>query len=212
MPEASIETRRPFRKQTHSKLSCGTKTETRGVRRTQRGGFNAELETWLTQHESLLGERSTFGGLVASIERGVTSGNSGTKGCGISRIEPFEGWISLRNVHAQIGRAGKCELAFRMLTRVERWLLCSRYLYVKTALPPGMYGALGDLSVVAMVVADQLDLLPELFQDAAKQRFRDWEPMAARMLEKAHRSYTEAKAEVEREEAAEALQESGATQ
>jgi hypothetical protein len=173
---------------------------------TQRGGYSAELETWLTTHESLLGERSAFSGLVASIERGATSGNSGTKGCGITRVEPFENWKKLRDVHNVIGRAGKCEMAFRMLTTYERWLLCARYLFVKTALPAGMHGTLGDLSAVAFVVADRLGLQAVIWQDASNQRTRRWESVAVMALKEAHQQWQMARAEVDRELAAESGQ------
>lgn len=168
----------------------------------QPGGYSAELEQWLRNNASLMGEHSNFGGLISSIERGGSGGNRGTKGVGIVRIEPFEAWEELAHLHAAFGRSRRCERAWRMLTTYERWLLCARYLYTRERLPAGVHGQLGDLSVVAYVVADRLGLTHRLALDASKNRTRQWENISAIVLEEAHRSWFAARAEVDREAAA----------
>jgi hypothetical protein len=173
----------------------------------QRGGYSAELANWLQNNASLMGERSNFGGLVASIERGGSGGCRGTKGVGVVRIEPFESWAKLKELHGAFDRAAKCEQAWRALTTYERWLLCARYLFSRDKLPAGMLGQLGDLSVVAYVVADRLGIASRLALDASKQRTRQWESVCAIALDEAHRSWQLARADVDREEAAESMAE-----
>lgn len=171
---------------------------------TQAGGYDAELEQWLTQESSLLGERSAFGGLIASIERG-TGGCKGSKGCGMTRHEPFETWTYWGDVFKAVDRTTACRQAFFRLELQERWLLCARYLANKGKLPPGLIGGLGDLAAVAVVLADCLGLSARLWSDTAdekrKAKLSRWESMAAIALEEAHRSWKTARAQVATEEA-----------
>lgn len=165
----------------------------------QPGGYSAELESFLQSRASLMGERSNFEGLAAAIERGGSGGNRGTKGVGIVRVEPFENWDRWGDVFKRFDRDAKCELAWRSLTTYERWLLCARYCYTRERLPAGVHGQLGDLSVVAYVVADRLGLAHTLALDASKNRTRRWEAIAEIALEDAHRSWCESRADVDRD-------------
>lgn len=129
-----------------------------------RGGYNYEIDWWLTQSSSLMGERSNFGGLVAAIERGGTGGCSGTKGCGMIRVEPFETRGQLHasadghgSIHGDFDRVRACEYTWRHIGNYSRWVLAARYCYDRNKLPIGLYGQLGDLSAVAYVVAMRLD-------------------------------------------------------
>ncbi len=168
-----------------------------------RGGYSAEVESWLTEYAASMGDRSTHAALVAAIERGANGGNSGTKGCGILRREPFENWRgSLRSLHGAMDKAKRCEMALRMLTTYERWQLCARYMCRIANLPIGMNEQLGELSAVAIVVADRLGLSHRLAADATKKRFRQWTDVAAMALQDTHDQYYLARAEVDRELAA----------
>lgn len=124
-------------------------------RPTQRGGYSAELESFLTTSSSLLGERSNFSGLVASIERGGSGGCSGTKGVGMTRFEPFENWKGefFKSVHQAFSRLELCEAAWRRMGLRNQWILAARYCYSREKLPHGMHGQLGDLSAVVLVLA-----------------------------------------------------------
>jgi hypothetical protein len=90
-------------------------------------------------------------------------------------------------------------MAFRTVTLYERWLFCGRYLYTITSLPAGMHGKLGDLSVVALIVADRLGLRERFERDIAESNCSDWEDIAAKSLEQAHLSWYAARAEVDAE-------------
>jgi hypothetical protein len=166
---------------------------------TQPGGYDAELEQWLAGESSLLGERSAFDGLIASIERG-TGGCKGTKGVGSTRHEPFENWPNWPAVIGAVDRSTACRHAFFALTTHERWLLCARYLPNKSKLPPGLIGALGDLSAVSVVLAEMLGIAPRLWSDAGhdarKAKLGRWENIAAIALEEAHRAWKTARARV----------------
>jgi len=172
---------------------------------TQRGGYNREVEWWLTELARLMGQRSNFGGLVAVIERGGTGGNSGTKGCGMIRIEPFENAGILhstrygeRSVHGDFSRMRLCERAWSDLSIYARWLLTARYCYSREKLPPGIHGQLGDLSAVAFVVAQFSDyarlpgsvrkpMVDRILEGASKKDALVWaEKSAARELGQAH--------------------------
>lgn len=169
-----------------------------GKSTTQRGGYNREVEWYLTEVARLMGERSNFGGLVAVIERGGTGGCKGTKGCGIVRIEPFENGPELVLLHRDFGRARRCEATWEALSTYHRWLLAARYCYSREKLPPGLHGQLGDLSVVAMVAAASVDeahrhedghkcQVARLLDGAPKKGGNKWaENLAARELEHAH--------------------------
>lgn len=180
-------------------LSSDTQAKKRSQINKQAGGYSAELENFLQSRASLLGERSNFEGLTAAIERGGSGGNRGTKGVGIVRVEPFEQWESLPGLHKAFDRDSRCERAWRMLTTYERWLLCARYLYTRDRLPAGVHGQLGDLSVVAYVVADRLGLAHRLALDASKTRTKRWESVAEIALEDAHRAWYECRADADRE-------------
>jgi hypothetical protein len=166
------------------------------------GGYSKELENFLQTRASLLGEHSNYGGLVASIQRGGSGGNRGTKGVGIVRVEPFEDWEHLGALHKAFGRDTKCERAWRALTSYERWLLCARYLGIREQLPVGMLGQLGDLAVVAYVVADRLGLRVAMDRDARKNRTSRWGYICSIALQEAHRAWFDARAEVDSEDVA----------
>lgn len=170
------------------------------------GGYNAELEQWLQNNAEFMGERSNFGGLVAAIEKGGNQGNSGTKGVGCVRIEPFEEWKKLKDLHHAMERAARTQLAFQELTTYERWLLCARYVPENRKVKqqfPGLHGQLGDLIVVAFVFAEHAGLLARLFLDAGRQRSVRWiEAATGVALEEAHGAFAEARARVDAEIAA----------
>lgn len=160
------------------------------------GGYSQELESWLRDRASLMGERSNFAGIVAAIEKGATGGNSGTKGCGIVRIEPFESWESLHVLHDTFERAGRCELAFRELTTFERWLACARYLYRRETVPAPMHLKLGHLSCVALVVAGKLGLHEQLLVDGWDGKADGWLRVAEVACEAMHQAWSASCAEV----------------
>jgi len=137
--------------------SSETETKRHVPRITQRGGYNAELENWLTNSASMMGERSNFAGLVASIERGGSGGCRGTKGVGMVRYDPFEHWGSIIALNRAFDRAERCDIAWRQLIHYDQWLLAARYCYSREKLPHGMHGQLGDLSAVAFVCAHVFD-------------------------------------------------------
>lgn len=178
---------------------------------TQRGGYNREVEWYLTEVSRLMGERSNFGGLVAVIERGGTGGNSGTKGCGMIRIEPFENSGELSRIHGEFKRMRRCELAWLALSLEARWLLSARYCYSREKLPPGLHGQLGDLSGVAFVVAAISDNNPgpkhrcqidRLVSGAPKKGALKWaEDSAAKALDTAHSLWGVCRAHVDTMEA-----------
>jgi hypothetical protein len=165
----------------------------------QRGGYSAELELFLTTTAALMGERSNFDGQVAAIERGGSGGNSGTKGVGVIRIEMFESWESLDKLHKTFDRSRRCLMSWRMLSQYERDLAEARYLYCQKKLPPGLHGQLGDLSLVAYVVAERLGLSARLVRDIASERSRQWENVCAIAVEELHASWCEARAAVNEE-------------
>lgn len=173
-------------------------------RPTQRGGYSAELENFLTTSSTLLGERSNFGGLVASIERGGSGGCSGTKGVGMLRIEPFENWDGrfFEKVHQSFGRYSLCNVTWKRLGLRHQWRLSARYCYSREKLPHGLHGQLGDLSVVAFVIALESDdpaaSVEKLFRGAAKRGgLKSVEQTAARQLEISHRVWTVERAHVD---------------
>lgn len=158
-------------------------------RATQRGGYNREVEWYLTETARLTGERSNFGGLVAVIERGGTGGNSGTKGCGMTRIEPFEFGPELVLVHKDFRRLRQCDGAWARLSAHHQAILHARYCYSRERLPPGLHGQLGDLSEVAVVLLRRRgeSELARLLKGAAKKGALAWaEKLAAKELEQAH--------------------------
>lgn len=158
-------------------------------RATQRGGYNREVEWYLTETARLTGERSNFGGLVAVIERGGSGGCSGTKGCGMTRIEPFEFGPELVLVHKDFTRLRLCDAAWNRLGMAHQAILHARYCYSRERLPPGLHGQLGDLSEVAIVLVRRKgeDELARLLKGAAKKGGLTWaEKLAARELEVAH--------------------------
>jgi hypothetical protein len=178
---------------------------------TQRGGYNREVEWYLTEVSRLMGERSNFGGLVAVIERGGTGGNSGTKGCGIIRVEPFEASGDLSVIHRDFKRARRCEIAWSKLSLEARWVLAARYCYRREKLPHGLHGQLGDLSGVAFVVAALSDANPgprhkcqidRLVTGAPKKGSLAWaEVSAEKALKNAHSLWKVCRAHVETMEA-----------
>ena len=136
----------------------------RVVTNSKRDQYNHEIEWYLTEVCSIMGEKSNFCGLVAVIERGGNGGCSGTKGCGITRVEPFENCGALhvtsengRSIHADFERIRECDETWRRIGQFSRWVLAARYCYSRDKLPPGLHGQLGDLSAVAYVVATRLD-------------------------------------------------------
>jgi len=168
-------------------------TETSRV--TQRGGYNREVEWYLTEVSRLHGERSNFAGLVAAIERGGSGGCSGTKGCGIVRIEPFENAGELVDIHRNFRRANACQTTWLRLSLETRWVLAARYCYTREKLPPGLHGQLGDLSAVAVVMAALRDATGEheasqfdrLMAASQKKSGNQWaEKMAETGLKQAH--------------------------
>jgi hypothetical protein len=177
----------------------------------QRGGYNREVEWYLTELSRIMGERSNFGGLVASIERGGSGGNSGTKGVGMVRIEPFENAGNLhatldddRSVHGTFARAYACEQTWRRLGIHRQWRLAARYCLTREKLPPGLHGQLGDLSAVAFVVAYQAgpEQVQRLWVGAAKKGALRWaEDAAAKALEIDHAVWDEERAGVNRRKA-----------
>jgi hypothetical protein len=174
----------------------------------QRGGYNREVEWYLTELSRIMGERSNFGGLVASIERGGSGGNSGTKGVGMVRIEPFENAGNLhattsddRSIHGDFARANACEQTWRRLGIHYQWIGSGRYCLKREKLPPGLYGQLGDLSGVAFVLAYESgpDQVERLIVGASKKSGLRWaEDGAAKELERMHSVWTEERAGVDR--------------
>jgi hypothetical protein len=130
---------------------------------TQRGGYNREVEWYRTETARLMGERSNFAGLVAAIERGGSGGCSGTKGCGMIRIEPFEntGGQFFEKPHREMQRMRRCDHAWRDLGTRGQLILDGRYIFPLGILPPGIHGQLGDLSGVVWVLAILMDNEPE---------------------------------------------------
>lgn len=179
---------------------------------TQRGGYNREVEWYLTEVSRLHGERSNFAGLVAAIERGGSGGCSGTKGCGIVRIEPFEnrGGEFFKDVHKDFARANSCEATWLRLGVETRWILAARYCYTREKLPPGLHGQLGDLSAVAVVMAALRDATGEheasqfdrLMVASQKKGGNQWaEKMAETGLKQAHEMWATLRAHIETMEA-----------
>lgn len=166
---------------------------------TQRGGYSGELESWLVNRALLMGERSTFSGIVAAIEKGGDSGNSGTKGCGVKRVEPFENWKSLPALHRAFDRDARCEAAFRALTTQERWFAAARYCAKRESYPAGLHGQLGDLAAVAVVVAASIsrEMLRRFLDDASRGRSKGWEDIACKACEEMHKSWAAARVEVD---------------
>jgi hypothetical protein len=169
----------------------------------QRGGYNREVEWYLTELSRIMGERSNFGGLVASIERGGSGGCSGTKGVGMVRVEPFENWDGefFAKVHQAFGRANACEQTWRRCGLHVQWILAARYCLTREKLPPGLHGQLGDLSAVAFVVAYQAgpEQVQRLFAGADKKGGLRWaEDAAAKQLEIGHAVWEEERAGVDR--------------
>lgn len=149
---------------------------------TQKGGYNREVEWWLTEVARLHGEKSNHAGVVAAIERGINGGCKGTKGCGIIRVEPFEndgrlraGFEGGRSIHGDFARARACEAAWRALRLPTQWILAARYCYTRNNLPPGILGQLGDLAVVAIVVV--------AIRDAQNEGVEGYRSQFARLME-----------------------------
>jgi hypothetical protein len=175
------------------------------------GGYSGELERWLRTNAVMMGERSNFGGLKAAIERGGSGGNSGTKGVGVTRLEPFTQCrcdpddpsdkgcpvCSFKLVTKRFDDSDKCWRAWRMLTDYERALLAARYLCQLNQMPPGLIGQLGDIAAVGLVVAHKLTIAGRFIQDLAKGRVRLWEPVINASLSEAHRSWFAARAEID---------------
>lgn len=193
----------------------------------QRGGYSAELENWLRSNAAMMGERSNLPGLVAAIERGVDSGNKGTKGVGVVRIEPFTQCAcvpqlpgepritgvrrscptcSFNDVRDRFDRSDRCWMAWRGMTDYERDLAAARYIASSKKLPAGMTGQLGDLAAVAYVVAERLGLLGRLLQDCARQKWRHWEDVCAMAVESMHASWREERAQADRDADAEGVE------
>jgi len=186
----------------------------------QRGGYSYELDSWLTTNAVLMDERSNFAGLKAAIERGGSGGNSGTKGVGMTRVEPFTQCscathlpgeervsgvryscpvCSFDSVSDKFMRSDRCWMAWRGLTDYERNLASARYLYGRLRLPPGVIGQLGDLAAVAYVVADRLGVLGRLVNDIAAGKSKRWEETCVIACEEMHRSWTEERASADSE-------------
>lgn len=177
----------------------------------RRGSYNREVEWHLTEAASLMGERSNFPGLVAAIARGGSSGCSGTKGCGIIRIEPFEnrGGEFFSEVHRDFRRAKLCSEAWEMLDRRTKWVLAARYCFSRDRLPAGLYAALGELSAVAIVCAAFTDeaqkdnpkrksKLERLLSGAAKRNDLTWGiELAEKSLQEGHNAWATYRAIVE---------------
>jgi hypothetical protein len=202
----------------HVQETASTESKLKHATNRQRGGYAFELENWLQNNASLMGERSNLPGLIAAIERGVNAGNSGTKGVGMVRIEPFtqcscathlpgESRVtglryscptcSFGAVADKFDRSDRCWAAWRGLTDYERDLLAARYVFTSRKLPAGIQGQLGDLAAVAYVVADRLGLLERIIQDSIRQRWRQWESVCAMALEEAHRGWRESRADAD---------------
>jgi hypothetical protein len=148
-------------------------------RQKRRPAYDRELEWFLTESCSVMGERSAFGALVAAIERGCDSGNKGTKGCGRTIAFPFSdrdfGWGTNWEGQGLIARASACRRAWQLLTTHQQAIFVARYCLEVGKLPSGMHGALGDLAGVAIVVASSHDgWLDRLREDARRQRWLFW--------------------------------------
>jgi hypothetical protein len=204
-----------------STLSSDQDQKPRERRITQRGGYNREIDWYLTERARMMGERSTFGGVVASIEKGGSGGCKGTKGVGVLRVEPFTnckcdpdakdggcGLCGCTALHRAFGRATACEMTWRRLGLVHQWRLAGRYAFSREKLPPGLYGQLGDLSGVAFVCAFEADeaaagdaahvsQVTRLIAGAAKKSALKWaENQAAKALVISHSVWDLERAEV----------------
>lgn len=177
----------------------------RANRRPRDVTYDRELEWFLQESPSVMGERSAFDGLVAAIERGANSGNKGTKGCGRVIHFPY-GDLDLGYGVAGAGlirRCRVCRITWGLLDTWPRNVAVARYLFEAGKLPQGMHGALGDVAGVAIVVAQHFGTLDRLADDARHQRWSFWsDPKAdgaraiAGELVAAHRAWFAAKVRV----------------
>lgn len=163
------------------------------------GGYNRGFANWLRSNDVLMGEHSNFASLAAAIQKGGNQGNRGSKGCGMVRIEPFEEWANLRELHDAFSASSRYAVACRALTNWERWILCARYLMRRDALPVGLYAALDDLGGVAVLVAYRMGMLDEFTGLAGKDAFERWRGIAEVTSEKAHESLEAALADYDTE-------------
>lgn len=159
-----------------------------------------ELAWFLLESPSILGERSSHPSLIASIERGATSGCKGTAGVGRAHDDPFplNEFESMRMVR----RATKCLRSWAEVSYAHRIHAVSIYRLEPSKLPVGLHGRLGDLSGLALMLADEIGQTTELIQAIPRWSTSGtkWQRMAEVASRCAHEDWWDCRVRVDREE------------
>ena len=128
----------------------------RRERNEQPGGFDSELQWWLNESQSIMGERG------CSIEPSEAGRNTGTKGIFRAFRDLFAGDVifgfGLGPGHGLIARANRCRQAWQLMPDDDRNIAMARYLFAIDPNEPelkGLHGAAGDLAGVVYLVAQR---------------------------------------------------------
>ena len=175
---------------------ASTQSESRKHRRPvneQPGGFDSELNWWLNNSQSMMGERG--GGLEVS-EQGKCSG---TKGTFRTFRDIFQGDVVFgygTTCPGLIARANKCRRAWRTLTGdceivipqreslfvPHRDVLLARYLFAVDPSQKGLHGAAGDVAGVVMLLASRREHPDKELEKVAETQ--GWEAYAKAVRKK----------------------------
>lgn len=110
-----------------------------------------DLRWLLVESPALMGERSTFEGVVAAIERGGDSGNRGTKGVG--RIVRLPDWAE-REQDADVDRERELTAAWKLMERSYQEEAVARYLCASSReIPEDMRVGLGQMAGVGWLLS-----------------------------------------------------------